>query len=149
MATMIRMSDAASLAIHAMAIMAKEPDAVHSTHGVATALGVSEAHLAKVMQRLTHVGLVSSVRGPKGGFIIARPAAEIRLLDVFEAIEGHLEPRGCLLRTPVCGGENCILGHLLGNVNREVSEYLTNTRLSDISQRQERTHEATAEDRSN
>ena len=100
MATMLRISEAASLAIHAMAVVAGKPEEVHSTHGVATALGVSEAHLAKVMQRLTRAGLVSSVRGPKGGFVLARPAAEVTLLAIFEAIEGHLEPKGCLLKKP-------------------------------------------------
>lgn len=144
MATMLRISEAASLAIHAMALIARESEKVHSTHGLATTLGVSEAHLSKVMQRLTRAGLVSSVRGPKGGFVIARGAGDIRLLEVFEAIEGHLELKGCLLRKPICNGTDCVLGQLLGNVNREMQDYLGNTRLSDICRKQEPPHEATA-----
>ncbi len=146
MTTMLRISEAASLAIHAMVVIAREPETVHSTHGVATALGVSEAHLAKVMQRLTRAGLVNSVRGPKGGFVPAKPADDVTLLEIYEAIEGPFEPKGCLLKKPVCNGTDCILGRLLGNVNREISEYLANTKLSDVCQKLEEPHEATAED---
>ncbi len=118
---------------------------VHSTHGVAIALGVSEAHLAKVMQRLTRAGLVNSVRGPKGGFVPAKSPDNVTLLAIFEAIEGPFEPKGCLLKKPVCNGVDCILGRLLGNVNREISDYLANTKLSDVCQKLEEPHEANAE----
>lgn len=147
MATMLRISEAASLGIHAMVVIARDPDTVHSTRSVAEALGVSEAHLAKVMQRLTHSGLVNSVRGPKGGFALARPASEVTLLNIYEAIEGPFAPSGCLLKKPVCRGADCILGKLLVNVNREMQSYLSNTKVSDVCQGQESTHEATAQDR--
>jgi len=132
MTTMLRISEAASLAIHAAVVMARNPEAVHSTHEVATTLGVSEAHLSKVMQRLARAGLVNSVRGPKGGFTLARPGGEITLLNIYEAIEGPLRPSGCLLKKPICSGTDCILGKLLGNVNREMGDYLANTKLSDV-----------------
>ena len=55
MSTMLRISEAASLAMHAMLLLAKAPETILSTHEAATKLGVSEAHLAKVMQRLQFV----------------------------------------------------------------------------------------------
>ena len=76
MDTILRISDAANLAIHAMAHIAKSGgDANHSVGEIAAEQGVSEAHLSKVMQRLVKVGLLTSRRGPGAAlFWVARPA---------------------------------------------------------------------------
>ena len=110
MSTMFKMSEAASLALHTMAVLAREPEKVHSTRDVAATLGVSEAHLAKVMQRLTHARLVRSIRGPRGGFELARPGDEVTLRDVYEAIDAPLVLSGCLLGRAKCIGRGCLLG---------------------------------------
>jgi hypothetical protein len=69
MDTILRISDAANLAIHAMAHIARSKGNVnHSVGEIAGEQGVSVAHLSKVMQRLVKVGLLTSRRGPGGGF---------------------------------------------------------------------------------
>jgi len=130
---MLRISDAASLALHAMALLAANPHREISTRQIAADLRVSEAHLSKVLQRLTKVGLATSTRGPKGGFALGKKPDEITLLDVYEAIEGHLVSSNCLLNTRICTGERCILGDLLETVHGQVSKYLATTRLSELS----------------
>ena len=135
MAGVINVSEAASLALHTVAILASEPGRIFSTREIASSLRVSEAHLAKVMQRLGKVGLVKSVRGPKGGFVLGRKPEEITLLDVYELIDGPLGNSNCLFGTPVCGNRKCIMGNLLTSVNRQVREYFSNTRLSQITQK--------------
>jgi Rrf2 family protein len=129
---MLRISEAASLAMHTAALLAVEPLRRMSTGQVATALGVSEAHLAKVLQRLARAGLVRSERGPHGGFQLSSDPAEVRLIEVYEAIEGPLRPVECLLGTPVCSGRNCILGKLAASIDQQVREYLQNTYLSEL-----------------
>ncbi len=132
MSNVLRISEAASLALHAAVFLAANPGKPISTREIASALEVSEAHLSKVMQRLARTGLVNSVRGPKGGFLLARSPARISLLEVYEAIEGRLLPANCLLGTPVCKGEGCILGDLVETLNGQVREYLSRTRLSEL-----------------
>ncbi len=85
MATTLRISEAATLALHATALIGSSPTRL-SAHEMAERLNVSEAHLAKVLQRLAHAGLVRSVRGPHGGFMLARAGSEITLLEV---VRGH------------------------------------------------------------
>ena len=78
-------------------------------------------------------GLVSSARGPKGGFVLKRSAWEISLLEVFEAIEGRLEEtRECLLGQPICHGGRCIFGNLLKQVDQQARKYFSRNMLSDL-----------------
>ena len=132
MSNVLRISDAASLGLHAMVLLAVDWQKEISTRQIASKLQVSEAHLSKVLQRLGKVGLVTSSRGPRGGFALARKAEEITLLDVYEAIDGPLVPNNCLLGTRICGGERCILGDLLETVDSQVREYLATTRLHEL-----------------
>lgn len=129
---MLRISTAASLALHAIILLAANCNRTLSTKKIAAKLRASEAHLSKVLQRLGKAGLVEATRGPKGGFCLARPGGDISLLEVYEAIEGPLQDSVCLLGEPVCQGEKCILGGLLETVNRQVREYLGGTTLSDL-----------------
>jgi Rrf2 family protein len=99
---------------------------------VSTRLKASEAHLSKVFQRMVRGGFVKSIRGPKGGFILAKPPEKIALLQVYETIEGPLSNSRCLLEAPVCRGKECIFGRLLTNVNSEVREHLAETKLSEL-----------------
>ena len=131
MLNLLKISEAASLGLHASVFLAGNQKRLFSAKEMAEALGASEAHLAKVLQRLAREGLVSSQRGPKGGFRLNRAADEITLLDVYQACEGPLPRASCLLSKPICNG-NCILGGLIEDVGRQVGQYLGETRLSDL-----------------
>lgn len=131
MSGVVRFSEAASLALHTMSYLAVEADRLVSVREVATCLEVSENHLAKVMQRLSRAGLATSTRGPRGGFVLAREARDITLLEVYEAIEGPLEVHHCLFPSPRCTGD-CILGDVVGAANAAVRAHLSRTHLSDL-----------------
>jgi Rrf2 family protein len=129
---MLRISEAAALALHAAALLATEPDEQRSTGEMARSLQVSEAHLSKVLQRLGRHGLVRSSRGPRGGWVMNADPEKVTLLQVYEAVEGPLAPSSCLLEGRRCSGQSCILGGLLEVVNRQVIDYLSNTRLASL-----------------
>ncbi len=126
----LRISEAASIALHTMVALARRPEETTSARAIAGRLGVSQAHLSKVLQRLARAGLLDSTRGPGGGFRLSTTAADCTLLDVYEAVEGTLEAPECLLRRPICDGESCLLGGLLADINREVGDRLRGIRLS-------------------
>ena len=132
MDNILKISEAASLAMHSGVYLAVNKDEKVSTKEIANVLGASEHHLSKVLQRLTRACLVNSIRGPKGGFVLGKSPDEITLLDVYEAIEGSFPAGNCLLSTKICKGDKCILGRLLKDLNREVMDYLENTKLSDL-----------------
>lgn len=128
----LRISEAASIGIHAMTFLAAGPDRRSTVREIADSLRVSEAHLSKVMQRLNRVGLVSSVRGPGGGYRLGRSRKAITLLDIVEAIDGPLDPSRCIMPERTCRGATCVFGDLLGVMNDKVREYLSGTRLSEL-----------------
>ncbi len=130
MTSVLRFSEAASLALHAALVLAQEPSRHLTTNEIARRLRVSEAHLAKVLQRLAKAGYVGATRGPLGGYALAKAPEETTLLQIFEAIDGPLEAVNCLLGTPVCSGSCCLLGGLLEGLNRQVRDYLSLTTLA-------------------
>ena len=108
---------------HALAVLAGGPGRFLTAGEISKKISGSEAHLAKVMRRLVRARLISSTRGPGGGFKIAKPADEISLLDIYEAVEGKFEIADCMMDHPCCEENNCIMGSLIRSVNVEVYEF--------------------------
>jgi len=131
MSGVVRFSEAASLALHAMVLIAAERGRRFQIRDIAQALPVSSSHLAKVLQRLAKEGLIDSTRGRGGGFALARDPARITLLEVYEAVEGPLQVSHCLFATPQCGGD-CLLGDTLGTAGALIRDRLAGSRLSDL-----------------
>ena len=118
MPNILRISDSASLALHAMVLLAKNSDHPLTNVQAAHLFHASEHTLAKVLQRLAKAGLVESTRGPHGGFRLRQAADEIRLIAIYEAVEGRIGNPECLLSLPLCSGNACVLGGLVEKVHR-------------------------------
>jgi Rrf2 family protein len=67
--------------------------------------GVPMPYLRKILYSLGKAGLVQTKRGHLGGFVLARPADQITLMDVLQAVEGSDGLPDCLLRLPGCSDE--------------------------------------------
>lgn len=133
MKNVLNISEAYSLALHATAYIASRGKSGRvSAHEISDRLGVSEAHLSKVLQRLTRSEILNSSRGPGGGFSLARPDGDITLLDIYESVEGPLKLDDCLIGTEICGGKSCIFDDLLHDVNEQFKDYLENTTVERI-----------------
>lgn len=129
MSHILHISESANLGLHAMVYLASHAKAGPSdTRTIAEALGVSQTHLAKVMQRLAKAELVVSKRGPKGGFVLRKDSGALSLREIYEAIEGPLRPQTCLLKEPICGG-NCLMGNLFADIHARVVDHFNNTTL--------------------
>jgi len=90
-------------AIRAMTYLARFPDGhVASLHDIGQAQDIPESFLAKILQSLVHGGLAVSQRGAHGGFALARPATEISMRDVIEAVDGPVALNQCVLWPEDC-----------------------------------------------
>lgn len=131
MGNVLKISEAASLALHAMTVMAQKKDELVSVKDISNTLDVSANHLSKVLQRLVKADLVKSIKGYGGGFKITHKPEEITFLEIYEAIDGKFKPTNCLLDKPSCS-QKCIMGNLLTSLNSQVEEFFRNTKLSDF-----------------
>src|SRR5947209_4013465 len=85
----MRLSSATVHALRGLAYLARHGDGrLVSAAVIAGAEGLSEGFLLKALKPLAGAGVLHSVRGPGGGYRLARPAKAITLLDVVEAVEG-------------------------------------------------------------
>jgi Rrf2 family protein len=93
-------ADYGLMAIHYIAF--HQHDGVVNTKRIAEDLGIPAELLAKILQRLAKRRLISSVNGPKGGYVLARTPDQIRITEVLRAIEGPLALVNCYrtLRCP-------------------------------------------------
>ena len=83
-------------ALHCCTLLAGLPPEEHlSTKDLAEFHGVPKEYLSKALQALAQAGLVEGTLGPRGGYRLARPAAEITFLDVVEAVEGRRSTFAC------------------------------------------------------
>lgn len=134
MSHLINISEGTSLALHGMAIVAQQsPNKVNAKY-LAEKLDASEAHLAKIFQRLSKNGLIKSFRGPTGGFMLNKPAEEISFLDIYEIVESKIILNDCPLDKAGCTFENCIFGDTLKNISQSIYQTFKNIKLSDFTE---------------
>jgi Rrf2 family iron-sulfur cluster assembly transcriptional regulator len=116
-----------------VAIERPEPGAFVSIRRIADALDVPFAFLTKVLQGLTQAGILQSQRGATGGVALARPASEIRLLDVLAAVGSDGIFRECVLGLPTCSdAAPCALHSPWREQRSRLEDLFTRTTLADL-----------------
>ncbi len=128
----IQISEAASIGIHALVLISNSGNNFMNVNMIAEKTGSSKNHIAKVMQNLVKADFVSSVRGPAGGFSLAKESKDITLLDIFESIEGKINMKVCPFDKTICPFDKCIMGGIFHKLTDELVEYLKKHTLADM-----------------
>jgi len=128
MSKVIQLSEASSLAIHAMVLIGRSKEIIN-VNKIADATTSSRNHLSKVMMRLVKANFLKSTRGPAGGFVLNKKPSEITLLDIFQAIEGPIAETECPMDHSVCPFEKCLMGGIINKLSTEFKQYLENQTL--------------------
>lgn len=93
---MIKLSNLADYAVELMCCIALSPDEVHASGGLADLANMPLPTVSKILGTLVRAGLLSSHRGLKGGFSLARPAGSISIADIIQAVDGPVRLTNCL-----------------------------------------------------
>lgn len=131
MSKIINISEAASLAVHSMAMIANSNE-ILNVNQIADRTKASRNHLAKVMQVLVKNNYLNSSRGPTGGFTLKADPSQITLLQIYELMDGALQGHYCGINEEKCPFETCVFGPMLNKFSADFLEYLKNKRLSDL-----------------
>ena len=133
MAHVIQFSEAAFIALHGMVLVAQAKNGeLVNVIQISERLNSSKHHVAKVMQRMVKEGYLNSHRGPSGGFTLKIPAEDIKLLDLYESIEGKIEIGDCPLDHPICKFDKCIFNNITKKMTEEFVEYMKNETLDNF-----------------
>ena len=83
------------------------------------ALGIPKHFLAKILQQLAKADIISSVKGPGGGFYMNEKNRNMKLYDIICCIDGPQSMEGCILGLPVCSSSNPCALHFQALAYRE------------------------------
>ena len=95
---------------------------------------ISKPYLEQLFARLRRRGLVRSVRGPGGGYRLARSAESLSVADVVAAVDEPLRATRCMGVGPGCmkGGARCLTHDLWAETGRQLEAYLAGVSLADV-----------------
>ena len=133
----MRLSHLADYAVVLMTAAARRPAGARlSATELSTETGVPLPTAQKLMGQLAACGMLSSARGAAGGFALARPAAEISLADIVEAVEGPIVMTSCVdAERHECALESaCQVRPHMGAVNHAVRGALQGVSLSSLAE---------------
>lgn len=135
---MIELTRKGEYAIRGIVYLAKLPQGkVALISEIAEATKVPQTFLAKIFQSFAKLGLVNSYRGTGGGFVLGRPAAQITLREVVEAVEGPIMPNRCLMGEGGCEFDRkCMVHPVWRKVQTQVVNILEGVTMDELAKEQ-------------
>lgn len=130
MSKIFALSEAASIAIHGMVLIARNDGGINAVK-IAEQTGLSKNHISKVLQRLVKNDLLKSVRGPLGGFSLKKRPEDITLLSIYETVEGSLDITDCPFNYDICAFDKCLMGSVINRMTLDFRQYLKKQTLKD------------------
>jgi len=131
MSRLVHISEAASIAIHSLALIASATERLNAKK-ISEILHVSQNHLAKILQVLAKNEYLESNRGPGGGFTFKKNADQISMLEIYQLIEGNVDCQFCGITEIQCPFIECVFGGKPDKLTNEFVEYMNNTKISDL-----------------
>jgi Rrf2 family cysteine metabolism transcriptional repressor len=94
---------------------------------------ISVKYLEQLMTVLRSAGFVRSVRGSKGGYVLAKPANQIKLSDIFNCLEGPVVTAECVDSDDYCNrAADCVVKQVWAQVQRAINSVLESMTLQDL-----------------
>lgn len=117
--------------------------AMHSQDGAVSLMAISErqhislSYLEQLFGKLRRAGLVESVRGPGGGYVLNQSASAINIADIIAAAEDTLDATQCGGTGSCQDGGPCLTHDLWTNLNKTIDAYLRGITLQCVLNRQQ------------
>jgi len=125
-------SQTAEYALRAIVQIASRSDRAQTALEISQPTKVPIAYLAKILQGLTRAGIIWSQRGPNGGFTLRRPADELSVFDIVQAIDPTLRITECPLGLDAHCDELCPLHRRLDDAAGMIESAFRATTISEL-----------------
>lgn len=128
------LSNTAQYALRAMIYLgAREGEGPVRVDEIAAGLDVPRNYLSKILHTLVKERALTSLRGPHGGFALARPAGDLSLYSIVEPFDDIEARRTCLLGRKECSDVNpCAIHGHWREVATQVAAFFRDTTLADV-----------------
>ena len=94
--------------------------------------GISLSYLEQLFSKLRKCKLVSSVRGPGGGYTLAMPEAEIFVADIIGAVDESIDATNCQGKGDCHEGLTCLTHHLWSGLSTQIHDFLKGISLASL-----------------
>lgn len=108
---------------------------------------ISLSYLEQLFSKLRAQALVSSVRGPGGGYRLSREADEIKVADIIDAVNESIDATNCQRQGNCQKGAACLTHHLWCDLSDQIHEFLSGISLQNLIERHEVQEIAARQDR--
>lgn len=98
---------------------------------------ISLSYLEQLFAKLRRQGLVKSVRGPGGGYQLSRPASEVFVSQIIDAVNENVDATNCAGRGDCQDGEVCLTHHLWCDLSEQIHGFLSGISLGSLVERRE------------
>jgi len=115
--------------------------------GISDRQKISLSYLEQLFGKLRRHGLVESVRGPGGGYNLARPMDQLTIADIIIAVDEPLDATRCGGLANCQDEQRCMTHDLWVSLNERIYEYLSSVTLKEMVDRQKPSNVATLDDR--
>ena len=120
-------------ALRVLALMAGEEKKLHSSLELYKELKIPKKYLQRLLTDLSKSGLIKSIQGRSGGFLLARKADKIRISEIIDAVEGFRKEPGCFFGFDTCALDNpCSMHDIWTRSQKDLINILNKTHLSDL-----------------
>src|SRR5690554_2323035 len=99
--------------------------------------GISLSYLEQLFSRLRKEKLVTSVRGPGGGYRLGRASDQVFIADVVDAVNESLDSTRCSHKGDCQNGEMCLTHHLWSDLSNQIHQFLSRISLADLMKKRE------------
>lgn len=132
---MLSLSQTTGYAILALGSFHPDGETMIMAKEIAERTGISKPYLSKILHRLGQAGLITGKRGYKGGLLLARPASEISVMEISNAIDGEEWKTRCFIGLPQCKeGAHCPMHRFWCEERPKIESILTNLTLDRVFQ---------------
>ncbi|NYS60178.1 Fe-S cluster assembly transcription factor [Vreelandella salicampi] len=132
----MRLTTKGRYAVTAMLDLALNANASPTSLGdISQRQGISLSYLEQLFARLRRAGLVKSVRGPGGGYLLAQPPSEISVSRVIDAVNETVDATRCQGLSDCQEGDTCLTHHLWCELSGQIRQFLDDVNLEQLMQR--------------
>ena len=117
--------------------------ALHASDGpvsladISVRQGISLSYLEQLFAKLRRSELVSSVRGPGGGYCLGRPESDLYIAQIIDAVSESIDTTRCKTKGDCQNGEKCLTHHLWSDLSLQIHDFLSGISLHDLMEKRD------------